>query len=193
MVAPPAAAVPAERAVAGDDPMARDQEANGVPPDRAADGPRRPGPTDRPGDLAVAPHLAARNRPDGVEDGAVPGRAILEVDRQAGEGVVARPSSAAAGLQRRGRRPEVPYGVRVRVLRPAVPGVVRVEPPDGAAEPALEAVRERLAGRHQLDRDDPAGRGRDVDGAPRRRHGRGDDPCAIPRRRLHGPSRAQGT
>src|SRR5262245_46281423 len=59
---PPAvAAVPADRAVRRDDPMARDEQADRVPPHRAADGPRSPWRPDGPGDVAIARRPAPRD------------------------------------------------------------------------------------------------------------------------------------
>src|SRR5262249_43913538 len=84
--APPAAAIAAQRPVAGDDPVARDDEPDGAAPDGTPDGAGRAGFADHPGDLAVARRGARRDAPNRTEDETVPCRSIVEVDGQVVQG-----------------------------------------------------------------------------------------------------------
>ena len=79
-LAPAVGAIAAQRAVAGDDAMAWDQQADRVPPDRATDRPRRAWGADLPSDLAIARRLAPRDGRDSFEHPPVPLRPVDQVE-----------------------------------------------------------------------------------------------------------------
>src|SRR5262245_14200372 len=75
-------AVAAERAVTGDHPVARDDDPDRVPADRATDRPSRPAPADHARHAAVALRPAPWNPPDTAEDEPVPVGQPGQVERQ---------------------------------------------------------------------------------------------------------------
>src|SRR5664280_2606607 len=80
-VAEPGAAVAAERPVAGDHAVARDEQTDRVAPDRAAHRPRGARCADSPGDLAVRGGGAVRNCPDALQHAPIPVADPVQNDR----------------------------------------------------------------------------------------------------------------
>ena len=121
------AAVAAERAVRGDDPVARDQQADRVAAERAADGPGGPRRPDPAGDLAVARGLAPADRR---------GRRRARADPSP----AGRPGRSVHGAPRRPAREEIGDDRR---------GAVQVDPPRivGRDVPLLERPGRGRAGR----------------------------------------------
>ena len=157
--APRGRTVSAQRPVGGDHPVARHEESDGIPPDRAAHRPRRTRPADPTRNLAVAGDLPARDRPDAVEDEAVPLRAIADVHRDR------RRIRILAGEHRSEDRAG------------AIGEVARLPRRRGArrhrGEPApRQAGLEPLPRAQQLGRDDAARSRRDMHRAPGRFGGR---------------------
>src|SRR5664280_1693723 len=143
-VAEPGAAVAAERPVAGDHAVARDEQTDRVAPDRAAHRPRGARCADPARDLAVRDCRAPGNAPDPGEHPAIPLRDALEGDGNSFQG---------AGPPAQVRMDRVLQGAEDRA-RPRRRGRI----PDGD-EPAPGAGGHRgtecLAGRAQLQRHDP--------------------------------------
>src|SRR5438093_6133623 len=169
--APPAAAVAAQRAVAGDDPVARDDQAQWVAPDGGADRAGGAGAADHSRDLAVAGGRARPDAADRPEHEPVPCGPVVHVDRQVVERAeVARDErleGAAPGLQVASRRAASRRSVHVDRRFP---------------EAALEAGGELFCGRQLLDGDEAAiGRGEAErpprSGECRGHHGRANHPA----------------
>ena len=148
----------------GDDPMARDEQADRVAPDGATDRACRPRGADLPGDLAVARGPAPGDRRHGLEDTPVPGRPVGQVE---GDGAPDR----APGEQalERGQA-----GIEVDPPRIARRGTSRAFS-TGDAEPLRQlGVECRLRGQPR-DGDDAAVGGGEVERSPRARDRRADD------------------
>src|SRR3954451_17898217 len=79
--APPGVtAVAADRPVGGDDPMARDEQADRIPADRTAHSTRRPWRADPSSDVAIARRRAEGDASDLPKDVAGPGGPVRQVD-----------------------------------------------------------------------------------------------------------------
>jgi acyl-CoA thioester hydrolase len=77
----PVAAVSAQRAVGGDDTVARDEQGDGIAPDRSANRPGRSRGADTTSDLPVTRGSAPRDPPYREEDAAVEDGSIFEIER----------------------------------------------------------------------------------------------------------------
>src|SRR5262245_18013771 len=77
---PAVAAVAAERAVAGDDAMARDEQRDRVALQRAADGAGRAGRTHSSRDAAIARRLTPADGPHGFQGAPIEDGTIIEID-----------------------------------------------------------------------------------------------------------------
>ena len=126
----------------------------GFRPTAAADRPRRPGPADRPGEPAVAGHLAPRDPADPVEDESIPVRQAVQRDRAGRRDAAGRPRD-------RPRRPPPPH-------RAGAGPPVRRSVPRRLAEPSPDRAANASGGRQHLERDDAVGVGGDVDRTPGR-------------------------
>ena len=160
---PGVATVTAERAVRGDDPMTRDEQAHRVPPERPADGPGGPWCADPPGDLTIGRRFAPWDPGDGGEHVAIPARPIRQIERREGR----RPPTGE-------ERIEGGYGDTEVSEAQVASG-----PPEGdvdrSAEAPAETSPEAIGIDEPFDGYDPSVGGGHLDGAPRtgRRGGRG--------------------
>jgi len=127
--------------------MARNREPDRVPPDGAADRPRRARPADHPRKPAIARHLSAAQSPNSLEHGTVPGPVAGEVERQVvegGRGTLKEALDRGDGA--------VEYVRRTRLmLQPGAPDRVR---------------KEWREGRKNGDREDAPRCGREMDWSP---------------------------
>ena len=114
--APGVAAVAADGPVGGDHPVARDEQADRIPADRATDRPSRARGADPPSDLAIADRRAPRDVRDGGEDVPVPGRPVAEVERRTS---ASRAGPPGAPRGRRSRWPDGRVADRRRRASPA--------------------------------------------------------------------------